>query len=105
MISINNGNIDFKGLNIKNTSSTFFHEILHVLAFSPALYEHYDTESQVVRIRNGVKELVSPNIVQVAREHFDCADLNAVPLENEGDMESSGSHFEKLFLGNEIMTS
>lgn len=67
LITINNGNIDFKGLNLKNTSATFLHELLHVLAFSPALYEHYDTENQIIRIKDDVKELISPNVVEVAR--------------------------------------
>ena len=52
---MNNGNIDFTGLNLKNTSATFLHELLHVLAFSPALYEHYDTEEEIVRIIDDVK--------------------------------------------------
>ena len=77
---------------------------MHVLAMSPALYEHYDTSKKVVRIRDKVKELVSENVLKVAREHFNCPSITGVPLENEGDMESSGSHFEKLYLGNEIMT-
>ena len=42
--------------------------------------------------------MVSPNVLKVAREHFNCPTLDLVPLENDGH------HFYRLFLANEIMT-
>ncbi len=39
------------------------------------------------------------------KKHFGCDTFNGLHLENGGDMSSVGSHWEKILLGNEMMTS
>ena len=42
--------------------------------------------------------MVSPNVLKVAREHFNCPTLTSVFLDN------TGVHFNELFLAYEFMT-
>ena len=85
---------------VKRLYETLMHEIGHILAFSPDLYDMFDTEEKIY-----VKEtrktdageieaykLISPKVVAAAREHFGCSTLSGVYLENEGDSGSAGSH-------------
>ena len=62
------------------------------------MYEYYNNNKQIVKNTFYSKLLVSPNILKVAREHFNCPTLTSVPLDDEGH------HFDELFLANELMT-
>ena len=48
--------------------------------------------------------IVSPNVLKEFKEHFDCPSATSVPLENEGTSSTDGSHWERLILGQEVMT-
>jgi hypothetical protein len=39
------------------------------------------------------------------KRHFDCDTVNVVPIENDGDEGSAGSHFERAIFFNEIMNA
>ena len=47
----------------------------------------------------------TPNLVAVAKNHFNCASMESVALENDGSAGSAGSHFERMLLFNEVMTA
>ena len=49
--------------------------------------------------------LITPKILQEAKNHFKCSSLTGIHLENEGTESSLGSHFESRTLGNELMTA
>lgn len=49
--------------------------------------------------------LVTPKILEVAREHYNCPSLPGLPLENEGGYGSIGTHFERSLMNNELMTA
>ncbi len=49
--------------------------------------------------------LKTKNLVNYARMFYDCKQIDYVPLENDGDNGSKGSHFERTILFNEIMTA
>lgn len=49
--------------------------------------------------------LISKNIVNFAKFHFDCMSMEYVDLENDGDNRSAGNHFESILVFNEVMTS
>ena len=89
------------------------HESLHILVISPNLYGLYNIEGQAVvkELRNTPSgpmiayKLRTPRIVDTARDHYNCSNLNSVYLEDEGSSASAGAHFEKIKFGNELMTS
>jgi leishmanolysin len=47
--------------------------------------------------------ILLPGLIDMAKKYFKCEDIKGIPLENEGGSDSKGSHFEKLWFGNEIM--
>ena len=49
--------------------------------------------------------LTTPHVLKFAQSFFNCEGLTYVPLENDGDRGSSGSHFERAVFFNEIMTA
>lgn len=49
-------------------------------------------------------KLVTSKALNKVKNHFNCSSISGLYLENEGGENSSGSHFEKLLFGNEIMT-
>lgn len=87
-------------------SHTLLHETLHILAMSPLLYKHFHGSMGVqFDSRTSRQFLNTKNLVQMARQHFQCAEIHGVYLENQGNASSAGSHFEKIYFGNELMTS
>lgn len=96
--------------------SVSIHEFIHLLGFSSGLFDFFVDEegkpkekSNVVRsetVRNiETNVIVLEEVVEVAKEHFGCDSLEGVELENQGDLSSRGSHWERRILGNEIMTA
>ena len=47
--------------------------------------------------------IILPDVVAYARKYFNCPTLIGVPLENDGQVGTKGSHWEKLFIPNEYM--
>ncbi|XP_077993930.1 leishmanolysin-like peptidase [Glandiceps talaboti] len=61
------------------------------------------------KVRNGVLDhdvqmLVTERVVEEARNHFGCDELEGLEIENQGGIGSELSHFEKRLLENEAMT-
>jgi leishmanolysin-like peptidase len=48
--------------------------------------------------------LSTPNLLALARQHFDCPSLDGVELEDDGGKGTAGSHWERRVLLNEYMT-
>ncbi|XP_026563872.1 leishmanolysin-like peptidase isoform X1 [Pseudonaja textilis] len=48
--------------------------------------------------------LVTPKVVEEARKHFDCPNLEGMELENQGGIGTELNHWEKRLLENEAMT-
>lgn len=93
---------------------TTVHEVLHVLAFSDELYQHYLDESGQTRGYNNVinqdvypsvtyKSVKTPKVLETARNHFGCNSLNQVALEQEGGSSTAYSHWEESHYRGEIM--
>ena len=87
------------------------HELIHVLGFSPSLFQHFPVGlDAVVSMETGsegtkVGRVVLPEVADVARMHFDCPNVTGVLLEDEGSFGEIGSHWEHRLLGNELLTS
>ena len=101
-----NPNLSFSKRNTNlYMKNLFFHELTHVLVFSP---EHFSNLGMMTtRIFDGsfVSFINSPKVLTAARQHFNCTSLNGVPLENQGGTGSAGSHWEARFLLGDYMIS
>lgn len=54
---------------------------------------------------NGVNHtsLIIPDLLNYAKKHFACEDIEGIPLEDGGGAGSAGSHWEKSMFPNEYM--
>ena len=92
---------------LDNDVATYVHEVLHALVFSSQLFKRfppYNGKSQYF-ISNGNHYLRGPNLLQTARQHFGCNQINSIPLEDDGGDGSKGGHFERIVFGDETMVS
>ena len=77
------------------------HEITHILVFSPNLMQSWGMISK----RNSISYVTSPKVLIKARQHFNCASINGMPLENQGGQGSAGSHWEARYMLGDYMIS
>ncbi|XP_024039919.1 uncharacterized protein LOC18041730 isoform X1 [Citrus clementina] len=98
-------------------SATLIHEVMHVLGFDPHAFSHFRDErkrrrSQVIqqvmdeKLGRMVTRVVLPHVVMHSRYHYGAFSENftGLELEDGGGRGTSGSHWEKRLLMNEIMT-
>jgi Leishmanolysin len=85
------------------------------MGFSPNLFEFFvgpdlrniDLSKTVVlsKDRRSVVGIKSPNVLKIARKHYNCPYIKSVPFENDGGEGSMGAHWERSTLMNEMMTA
>ncbi|GAB4852089.1 hypothetical protein Ancab_016279 [Ancistrocladus abbreviatus] len=98
-------------------SATLIHEVMHVLGFDPHAFAHFRDErkrrrTQVVqqamdeRLGRMVTRVVLPRVIMHSRYHYGAFSENftGLELEDGGGRGTSGSHWEKRLMMNEIMT-
>nr|XP_008357189.2 LOW QUALITY PROTEIN: leishmanolysin homolog [Malus domestica] len=98
-------------------SATLIHEVMHVLGFDPHAFAHFRDErkrrrSQVTeqimdeKLGRMVTRVLLPRVVMHSRYHYAAFSENftGLELEDGGGRGTSGSHWEKRLLMNEIMT-
>ncbi|XP_076940434.1 uncharacterized protein LOC143609606 [Bidens hawaiensis] len=98
-------------------SATLIHEVIHVLGFDPHAFTHFRDErkrrrSQVTKqtmdekLGRMVTRVVLPRVIMHSRYHYGAFsnNLTGLELEDGGGRGTSGSHWEKRLLMNEIMT-
>ncbi|CAJ1973334.1 unnamed protein product [Sphenostylis stenocarpa] len=98
-------------------SATLIHEVMHVLGFDPHAFSHFRDErkrrrdqvtEQVMDEKLGrmVTRVVLPRVVMHSRYHYAAfsGNFSGLELEDGGGRGTSGSHWEKRLLMNEIMT-
>nr|XP_043617786.1 leishmanolysin-like [Erigeron canadensis] len=98
-------------------SATLLHEVIHVLGFDPHAFTHFRDERKRRRIQvtrqtmdeklgRMVTRVVLPRVVMHSRYHYGAFSENftGLELEDGGGRGTSGSHWEKRLLMNEIMT-
>ena len=97
-----NPNLSF---NIKNSEiymkKLLLHEITHILIFSPNLLKSLG----MLEARNSNYYVTSPKALLKARQHFNCASITGIPLENQGGEGSAGSHWESRYMLGDYMIS
>ncbi|KAM0066802.1 putative leishmanolysin [Helianthus debilis subsp. tardiflorus] len=98
-------------------SATLIHEVMHVLGFDPHAFTHFRDErkrrrSKVTeetmdeKLGRMVTRVVLPHVIMHSRHHYGAYSENftGLELEDGGGRGTSGSHWEKRLLMNEIMT-
>ncbi|KAF2309966.1 hypothetical protein GH714_005814 [Hevea brasiliensis] len=98
-------------------SATLIHEVMHVLGFDPHAFAHFrdDRKRRRVQVTEQVMDeklgrmvtrVVLPRVVMHSRHHYGAFSENftGLELEDGGGRGTSGSHWEKRLLMNEIMT-
>lgn len=90
--------------------ASVLHELIHGIALSPTLYNMFPIDQSSifknVNIFGTVKSsVIAEEVIEYAREYFNCSNLEGVPLEFEGDDVAPGIHWEQNALGNELMAS
>ncbi len=112
----------FASVGTPNFWGTIYHEVTHALGISSSLYSKYVDENGQLRSNafqqktrtfvdsTGTQrsvsytELTTPALVQKAKEYFNCNQITGVPMEEGGGSGTAGSHFEKLYFYNELMS-
>jgi len=91
---------------LQSTVDTMTHEILHALGFTSALYPYYMDASGNPRGNSAFSNtdskvaLLTPKVVQAAKDHFTCSSLTSAAIEDNGGSGTAGSHWEySQFMG------
>ena len=77
------------------------HEITHILVFHPELLKSLGLIKKI----NDVSYITAPKALSKARQHFNCASLTGIQLENQGSEGSVGSHWEARYMLGDTMIS
>lgn len=114
MIAVNLKYTNLTNLQSETATYTILHEIHHILIMSPDLWVNFyhttgnPVKNVTVSSKSGTTTqlmVVTPSVINYGKTHFSCSTFQGIPMENEGGSGSAGTHWEKLYLGNEIMTS
>jgi hypothetical protein len=108
------GYINFSPRKLDSVATSFptaIHELFHVLGFKRSIFPTFRDSNYTELKENFIlgmdvlsrETLVTANAVERARAHFDCPELNGVPLENKNS--DPGDHWEKTSLGDDLMTA
>jgi hypothetical protein len=93
------------------------HEFTHALGFSKTFYQYFVqsgtttplglvNSAQNMTIRGGnVTAIVTQAVLAQAQQYFNCSNLTAVELENEGQTASIGSHWDSRSLQDDVMVA
>jgi hypothetical protein len=101
-----NNNYDYNKENIIVFLQTIlFHEITHILVFDPNLLDKFGAIKREIIDNETRFYISSPLALEKARLHFGCDSLKGIPLEDQGDEGSAGSHWEGRYMLGDYMVS
>lgn len=100
----------------------YFHamvkEMFHLFGFNSSTFQNFPVFNsanntwgyqtmQTASLINGkwYYRVVIPDVVARAKTFYNCADITGLPLENGGGAGFSGAHWDKLWMGNEVMVA
>ena len=96
--------------------TTYTHEFMHIIFFSQTLFPEYrdpsKTDNSKYPTSNFVEltvnnkkifHLTFPNLIALAKKYYNCDTIVGMPMEDGGGQGTAGSHWEKLFLNEDIM--
>jgi leishmanolysin len=105
----------YQGFSYEDLMSTAIHEMAHTLGFDDRLYQDYIKENgdrygyqNVVKTENvdgkQLYKIITPKVLKLAREAFNCQSLDGVELETQGGEGTAFAHWEKRVMYNDYMT-
>ena len=87
------------GTTAQNEAGSTAQRLHNLQGFNPVLFSSYlgypNDEDDVVEVGASGAFIKTPNVVAVAREHFDCDDMPGALLENFGGQGTAGGHWEE----------
>ena len=92
---------------ITSSIDSLFHEVTHILVFSPVLWPYFLTQPVTKTFYKDGKQIfkiVTPKVLEKARQHFNCSTLNGLELEDYGGAGSAGAHWESRYMSGDYMT-
>lgn len=99
----------FASQSFEDILSTSIHEVAHILAFNPSLYEYFDYSGDVYEdgTQRGktVTRIVTDTVKEKARDAFDCNDMDGLELELSGGSGTVGAHWDKRLMHNDFMVA
>ena len=97
-----NQDIDFDSKNVDMyIKNIIFHEITHILVFSHDLLIYLGMTTTI----NNLIYINSKEVLSRAKMHFNCNSLKGLPLEDQGENGSVGSHWEARYMLGDYMNS
>ena len=102
-----NKNLSLEKTNFKYYMKTLlFHELSHVLAFYPYLFDKLNLISTKIINGQQYNYIISTKVIKKAKLHFGCDNIKGVQLENDGGEGTAGSHWDSRYmLGDYMMAS
>ena len=94
-------------LNFEITNSKIYmkklllHEITHILIFHPEIFKYLGMSKMV----GNNSYIISPKVIEKAKQHFGCSKLTELALENDGGEGSIGGHWESRYMLGDYMIS
>jgi len=102
-IYLNFHHIHVRKMNYFYLPLIFIHEVMHILGVNGGTFQKRNVLGNITVGGKTRKAIVSPKVVEYAKEHFGCSELEGVMVENGGGGGSAGSHWEKSMLSSEVM--
>ena len=98
-----NPNANYSKINSKNYfESIVLHEFTHILGFSHEHLKNFTDNIFYKQDEYGIDRsyINSPKVLKVAKEYFNCSNIDGVELEEYGGSGTAGSHWEaRILLG------
>ena len=99
-----NKNLSLEKTNFKYYMKTLlFHELSHVLAFHPYFFQNLNLLSTKNIDGQQYNYISSPKVMEKAKLHFGCDNINGVQLENDGGDGTAGSHWDSRYMLGDYM--
>ena len=105
-----NPKLDFESINVEYyMKNIFLHEITHILAFHPYFFENLGLGDSIY-INNEYyyyySYINSYNVLEQAKKHFNCSNLEKLSLENQDEKDNGfSSHWESRYMLGDYMIS
>jgi hypothetical protein len=99
-----NPNMDFNRLNDEvYMKNIFIHEITHILGFNPFFFSNLKFLKEKEVDGEIISYISSPKLIEKAKIHFGCDNIDGIPVENQGEAGTVGSHWETRYMLGEYM--
>ena len=91
--------------NNDNLVHTAHREIAHSLGFTSTMFNQPGVRADTTVRGKSTKKIVTPTVVEVAKQYFNCSTIDGVELEDEGAAGSQWAHWDRRIVFEELMTS